>query len=310
MKILKIFGVVVGVHVLALILIFASPGCSSANKPTNVPSETVIQRDNGAGDASAGPAASTASNASPVSAAPFDPNAPAVAFDPNATAAPIRFAPTRPGTPAAGALEAQPVSDVTPGTTYVVAKGDSLWTIAKKNHITVAELAAANNLKAASTVRVGQKLFVPSKSMPTVNHAEPVAVTKAPASDIKPAPRASGESVKHVVKSGETLGVIARKYQVSVGEIATANNISDPKKIRAGMELVIPGWQAPSGKKSGTAKAPSTPSSTANPAVATPPAQTPAANVPTLVIPPPGQDLDAGLQNKNDDAPVIKVDDK
>lgn len=300
MKILKIFGVVVGVHVLALILIFASPGCSSANKPANVPSETVIQRDSGPVDPS------MASNASPVSAAPFDPNAPAVAFDPNATAGPIRFAPTRPNTPAAGALEAQPVSDVTPGTTYTVAKGDSLWTIAKKNHITVAELAAANNLKSESTVRVGQKLFVPSKSVPTINRAaEPVAVTKAPASDLKPAPHASGESVKHVVKSGETLGVIARKYQVSVGEIATANNISDPKKIRPGMELVIPGWQAPSGKKSGTAKSPSTP--VVNTATATP---APAAHVPTLVIPPPGQDLDAGLQNKNEDAPVIKVEDK
>jgi LysM repeat protein len=309
MKILKIFGVVVGVHVLALILIFASPGCSSAKKANNIPSETVIQRDSGPGDASNG--ATAANNSSPVSAAPFDPNAPAVAFDPNATAAPIRFAPTRPGTPTAGALEAQPVSDVTPATTYTVAKGDSLWTIAKKNHISVAELAVANNLKAASTVRVGQKLIIPSKASPTVNHAaaEPVAVTKASASDMKPAPRASGESVKHVVKSGETLGVIARKYQVSVGEIATANNISDPKKIRPGMELVIPGWQAPSGKKSGTAKA-SSPSPAANTAPATPPAQTPATNVPTLVIPPPGQDLDSGLQNKNDEAPVIKVDDK
>lgn len=310
MKILKIFGVVVGVHVLALILIFASPGCSSANKANNVPSETVIQRDSGPAQTSGGTA--SANNSSPVSAAPFDPNAPAVAFDPNATAAPIRFTPTRPGTPTASALEAQPVSDVTPATTYTVAKGDSLWTIAKKNHISVAELAVANNLKAASTVRVGQKLIIPSKASPTVTHAaaEPVAVTKAPASDVKPAPHASGESVKHVVKSGETLGVIARKYQVSVGEIATANNISDPKKIRPGMELVIPGWQAPSGKKSGTAKASSTPSPAANTAASTPPTQTPAANVPTLVIPPPGQDLDAGLQNKNDDAPVIKVDDK
>ena len=34
MKILKIFGIVVGIHLFALILIFANPGCSSTTKPT------------------------------------------------------------------------------------------------------------------------------------------------------------------------------------------------------------------------------------------------------------------------------------
>ena len=32
MKILKIFGIVVGIHVFALLLIFANPGCSSSSK--------------------------------------------------------------------------------------------------------------------------------------------------------------------------------------------------------------------------------------------------------------------------------------
>src|SRR5689334_17706465 len=41
MKILKIFGVVVGIHVFALILIFANPGCSSTTKPPA--SETVAK---------------------------------------------------------------------------------------------------------------------------------------------------------------------------------------------------------------------------------------------------------------------------
>ena len=43
MKILKIFGIVAGIHVLALLLIFANPGCSTARKPAPVPSDTVAQ---------------------------------------------------------------------------------------------------------------------------------------------------------------------------------------------------------------------------------------------------------------------------
>jgi LysM repeat protein len=53
---------------------------------------------------------------------------------------------------------------VTPATTYTVARGDSLWSIAKRNHLSKADLAAANNLKLdASVLHVGQKLIIPSK---------------------------------------------------------------------------------------------------------------------------------------------------
>ena len=45
MKILKVFGVVVGIHVFALILIFANPGCSAMIKTTPSPSDTVAKTD-------------------------------------------------------------------------------------------------------------------------------------------------------------------------------------------------------------------------------------------------------------------------
>jgi LysM repeat protein len=297
MKILKIFGVVVGIHVFALILIFANPGCSSPNKSTP-PSDTTAR--NGDPSPTVSLPSSTGSQVSPVSVASADPvSSPPSSFDPNAPAATIRFTPTRPGTPAASALEAQPVADVTPASTYAVAKGDSLWTIAKKHHVSVGDLAAANNLKASSTVRMGQRLIIPGGKLPaaTVNASVAAAdrPTHAAVADAPVTPRGSGESVKHVVRPGETLGAIARKYQVKVGEIATANNISDPAKIRPGMELIIPGWQAPSGKaKSGAARG----TETAQPAT------------PSIVTPAPDQDLDAGLKSKSDEAPVIKVEEK
>jgi LysM repeat protein len=239
MKILKVFGVVVGIHVFALILIFANPGCSAMTKTSPSPSDTTAKADT--------PSPTITVPAVPAGdSAGIDPNAPAVS-----TSAAIRFSPTRPNTSAASALEAEPVSDVTPATTYTVGKGDSLWSIAHKNHLTKAELAAANNLKPEATLRFGQKLIIPTKAAaPAMAGAKTAAPVKGAMADTTAAPAAkgSGDTVKHIVKAGETLGAIARKYQVKVGEIATANNISDPKKIHPGMELIIPGWQAPAGK--------------------------------------------------------------
>ncbi|MEO6005353.1 MAG: LysM peptidoglycan-binding domain-containing protein [Opitutus sp.] len=303
MKILKIFGVVVGIHVFALVLIFANPGCSSPNKAAPSASDTVSKTDE-----SPTPAARPASDGStPVTIAGGDPvvsSAPGGGFDPNATAIPaIRFSPTRPGTPTASSLESAPTSDVTPASTYTVGKGDSLWTIAKKHHISIAEIAAANNLKANTPVRIGQKLIIPGKAISTHASApEPLAPKAAAAASFAPVSRATGESVKHVVKSGETLGAIARKYQVKVGEIATANNISDPAKIRPGMELVIPGWQAP-GSKSAKAAAPrqTTPAATTS-ETATPPSST---NSPILAAP-----EDTTAAPATSEPPVIRVDDK
>jgi LysM repeat protein len=307
MKILKIFGVVVGIHAFALILIFANPGCSSSgSKSAPTASDTVILRDQGGTPSPVTTAANDSSSPVSVASSPS-------ATDLSATSPTIRFSPTRPGTTAAVALETTPVGDVTPASTYTVAKGDSLWTIAKKHHLTVSEVATTNNLKPGATVHVGQKLLIPSKA-PASGSAR---INETPANpstvaEAAPAPKASRESVRHVVKPGETLGAIARKYQVKVGEIATANNISDPAKIRPGMELIIPGWQAPGAKtaKSGTAPATAkAPADAPEQPAATPPAN-PSDSVPTVVIPPTDQDLDSGVKPTNNEPPVIKVDEK
>ena len=120
MKIIKILGIAAGLHALALILIFSNPGCSytKAAGPDTPP------------DIGGAPATDAAGAAPPAAETPT-----------------IRYSPTRPGTAVASALEAQPVSGVTPATTYTVARGDSLWTIAKANQISRTDLAAANNLK-------------------------------------------------------------------------------------------------------------------------------------------------------------------
>lgn len=291
MKIIRVFGVVVGIHLFALMLIFANPGCSSTSKPAPAPADTVA----------ASPAApivsvplpnsgSSASDAgSSLSAAPisFDPSAPAVAG--------VRFTPTRPGTPAASALEAAPVADVVPATAYVVKSGDNLWNLAKKNHLSVSDLAAANNLKAGASLRPGQKLIIPSKTPAAAAAPAPApAKTAATATTTAAAPKPSGDSITHTVKMGEALSHIARKYGLRQGDIAVANNITDPGKITAGQVLIIP-----------AAAKPKTPSPTTKSVDMGKPAET---AKPLFVVPPIEQDLDAGLKAAPaSEVPVIKV---
>ena len=276
MKILRIFGVVVGIHALALILIFADPGCSVGKSQTPGP------------DNAPPPAAP------PITPAPAEASAP-ISF--NAGGSPAGeavYSPTRPGTPAAAALEAQPVAGVTPASAYVVASGDSLWSIAKRNHLKVSDLAAANDLGAGSMLHPGQKLILPAKSFAGAGDAVQPEPARARSSV-----RAPAESFRYVVKPGESLRAIAHRYHVKLSDIAAANAISDPKTIHPGQELVIPGARP-------AAAAPRAESPAPEAAI---PAQ-PAAAPDTAQVPRPDQDLDTGLkQSPNADIPVVKVDD-
>lgn len=295
MKILQIFGAVVAVHLLAFIFIFASPGCQSGPRNLPTPDATVPE-------ARATP---PLTYGSPAAAEPVDLGTPSVAYTP---ASPLGHAsPTRPGSAAAVTVTPpKPVENVAPVSTYTVERGDSLWSISKKHGLTVAELAKANSISTGVALRPGRKLIIPGKPGATRETAAMSAPAEKTAVPNRPA---NGESVTHTVVVGESLGVIARKYQVSVGELAAANNITDPSKVRAGQQLVIPGFKAVTGKGSTTV---------ARPAASTPAASTPAAptetapapvNVPRFEItpPPPGQDLDAGLKETDTEVPTIKV---
>jgi len=311
MKILKIFGLVVGVHVFALILIFANPGCSSTTKPAPAPAATAP----GSEPAPAVGAAVTPAPAGSIYSSTTDTSAPAPLFNPEAPAVSLpvsagggaRTAPTRPGTPVAGVLVAEPVANVTPAASYTVKSGDSLWTIARKHNLTVAQLTAANSLSANAPLKLGQKLIIPSRPPAPASSGSTPAAKPADTAAAAASARAPGETVKHVVKSGETLGAIARRYDVRQGDLAVLNNISDPAKIRPGMELVIPGYKAPAAKSGKSTKSPSgsaakSAAPAAAPAPAPAPVLEPAPQIPTVVEPAP-----AAPPPAQPAVPVIKI---
>jgi LysM repeat protein len=109
---------------------------------------------------------------------------------------------------------------------HVVGFGESLSSIAERYGVSTAQLVAWNGLRDANTVWAGARLDV----------SGPAAVNVA---------SSGGET--HRVAAGENLTSISRRYGVSVMTLASANEISDPDRIRAGATLTIPGgsWHCP-----------------------------------------------------------------
>ena len=110
-------------------------------------------------------------------------------------------------------------------TIHEVAKGESLSIIAKKYNQRVAQIVANNQLSSTS-IRVGQKL--------KISGGEAVA-TKPVIAEIV----AQKEQI-HRVASGESLSVIASKYNTSTSTLKSYNQLTS-SAIKVGQKLKIPG---------------------------------------------------------------------
>ena len=87
-------------------------------------------------------------------------------------------------TPALAAPVSKPVAVASAApSVHVVNHGDTLLSIARRNHVSVAELARANNLEPSTKLKLGMKLTVPGAS------AEPVAPLYSPGRLRRPSPR-------------------------------------------------------------------------------------------------------------------------
>lgn len=64
--------------------------------------------------------------------------------------------------------------------------------------------------------------------------------TVTPTSTPRPAATATPQVRIHVVRAGETLAIIARKYATTATAIARYNGLSNPNRIYVGQRLIIP----------------------------------------------------------------------
>jgi len=152
---------------------------------------------------------------------------------------------------------------------------------------------------AAPDYRVGERLPVvaavkamPSQSRvgPRVAALQPAAVVTAPpAPSAPPPPPPSSEESIYLVQHGDTLGSLAKKFDVNVHILANVNALDENARIIAGQRLVIPPppeVSAPIAPETQVAAPPPTPIPEwfNPPPVYTPPPQAPAQ--PTYVPPP------------------------
>lgn len=123
----------------------------------------------------------------------------------------------------ASALGAQTQSDNAQSTTlnYQVQSGDTLWDISRIYGVTSQQIKQWNNLSAKNTIYPGQTLKI--KQQPALQVAATDTVKK----------------VNYKVRRGDSLARIANKFNVSISEIETWNNINRKNYLQPGQTLAL-----------------------------------------------------------------------
>jgi membrane-bound lytic murein transglycosylase D len=122
-----------------------------------------------------------------------------------------------------------------------VRKGETLSTIARRYHTSVKNIMWANNLTRSSYIVAGKKLKIPQRGM-VVTHAQ----AAAPSHEVW--------NQKHVVKSGDSLWIIAKRYGTTTQKIQEMNRLSTTR-LRINQVLKVPSQEMASvqpAKGSGT----------------------------------------------------------
>ncbi len=160
-----------------------------------------------------------------------------------------------PYSPPYDSREQRPAND--PGTTYrdpppalrrgesvEIQPGDTLYRLSRRHRVSVAELMEVNGLNNPS-LQPGQRIYLPEGYPVRQDPPRQVAsVQPPPAPAHIPADLQAKYSGSYTVRSGESVYGISRTYGVPVAELQQANGITDPRGVRVGTVLKVPGGYA------------------------------------------------------------------
>ncbi len=122
-------------------------------------------------------------------------------------------------------------------TQYVVKAGDTLFAIAKRAGLTLAELKTTNQLT-SNSVNIGQSLQVASM----ISEASPILarVSTASVAATKPEPKQlPTQTRKHTIRAGDTLFSIAKQFNTSVANLLSWNKLSATSILKTGAQLIV-----------------------------------------------------------------------
>ncbi|MGB7904334.1 MAG: LysM peptidoglycan-binding domain-containing protein [Steroidobacteraceae bacterium] len=138
-----------------------------------------------------------------------------------------------------------------PEVRHKVRRGETVSAIARQYGVPMLAIQQANDIR-GSVIHPGDSLLIPAAY---AGSTATLAALAAPRDDITAQlpehqkPAAPRKPKVHVVKSGDSLWSVARKYDVSVPALASANGLSSKAGLVPGARLEIPG---PGGAASGT----------------------------------------------------------
>jgi membrane-bound lytic murein transglycosylase D len=126
---------------------------------------------------------------------------------------------------------------------YRVRRGETFSTIARRFRTTVAYLRDVNDYPRKKRLKVGSKILVPDRTPLAEKRPELKAKLKNKSkTSVATAKSKSGRTDKkfHIVKKGENLSSIARKYEVSVATLTKLNKLKTKSTLKLGTKLVLP----------------------------------------------------------------------
>jgi N-acetylmuramoyl-L-alanine amidase len=119
-------------------------------------------------------------------------------------------------------------------TIHVVKSGESLSIIARKYNCTTADLMKWNNLSSGK-ILVGQKIKVAS-----TGSSGTASVTPDSNSKQKPAAAGTSRTTIYTIQSGDNLWDIAEKFDVTVSQLKSVNNLKNNSRLKPGQKIKIP----------------------------------------------------------------------
>lgn len=113
---------------------------------------------------------------------------------------------------------------------YSVKRGDNLWDIGRHYGISMNQLTRWNGISKKSVLRLGQKLTVWVKD--DENKKEATLIKTA-------SKKTSLKDNAYIVQNGDSLWLIARKFDIHVTDILKWNNIKKGKHLQPGQSLIV-----------------------------------------------------------------------
>lgn len=136
---------------------------------------------------------------------------------------------------------------------YQVKSGETLFGIANKFKVDKNELMTLNGLDYTSKVAIGQNLLIPSsadrlnalamdkaKTTPAVNTDTTKKVTTTTTTVAKTTNTPVVDFTNYKVKTGESLSVLAARYNTTVAGLAKINNLSSDAQLKIGQTILVP----------------------------------------------------------------------